>query len=414
MSNLPEKLLRLLSVGRLTFSKREVPELFGMDLGAFEDASQRAIGRGLLLHPRRGFYVVVSPQQKVCGAPPPAEIIDDLMRFEGASYYVGLLKAAEIHGAAHQAVMAFQVVSPKRMPSIPFGRAVIEFYFTKSLAPAGLVERRQTDAGYFVVSSAALTAVDLLRYPRAAGSIDAAASVIGDLAEQIDPSMIGRLHAVAPTPTLQRLGYIFDHVGASALANEVEKLVGNDGRRVELDSFSSGHQGGPGEEFDRRWKVVAPRPLELDNDSQETRQLAVRDGQPSSSLFSADPAIIGAQIHKVTKMPPHIRTALSTFAQRVKSAYGDDFVEVVLFGSQARGEATEDSDIDVAVILKTVNDRRAVRDRLAEIAYDVLLESGEDMHAIAISREQWEAPEMFSNPSLIRAMKQDGLAIGGP
>ena len=113
-------------------------------------------------------------------------------------------------------------------------------------------------------------------------------------------------------------------------------------------------------------------------------------------------------------MPPHIRTALSTFAQRVKSAYGDDFVEVVLFGSQARGEATEDSDIDVAVILKTVNDRRAVRDRLAEIAYDVLLESGEDMHAIAISREQWEAPEMFSNPSLIRAMKQDGLAIGGP
>ena len=48
---LPDKLLRLLSIGRLTFSKDEVPSLLEMSLSSFEDASQRAISRGRLLRP---------------------------------------------------------------------------------------------------------------------------------------------------------------------------------------------------------------------------------------------------------------------------------------------------------------------------------------------------------------------------
>lgn len=116
----------------------------------------------------------------------------------------------------------------------------------------------------------------------------------------------------------------------------------------------------------------------------------------------------------MSNMTPNIHTALSSFAELVKSAYGDDFAGLVLFGSHARGEANEDSDIDVAVILRVIGDRRAVRDRLAELSYDVMLESGEDIQAIAVSQKQWEFPETFGNPSLVQAMKQDGLIIVGP
>lgn len=133
-----------------------------------------------------------------------------------------------------------------------------------------------------------------------------------------------------------------------------------------------------------------------------------------NSLFSSAPAMIEMHANLVTKMTPEIRTALSSFAEMVKHAYGDEFVGLVLFGSQARGDATDDSDIDAGVVLKHVDDRRAVRDLLAELAYDVLLETGEDIQAIAISQAQWESPETFSNPSLIQSMKQDGFAIGGP
>jgi predicted nucleotidyltransferase len=110
-------------------------------------------------------------------------------------------------------------------------------------------------------------------------------------------------------------------------------------------------------------------------------------------------------------MTSHIHSALDTFAGLVRSTYGDALVALVLFGSHARGDATEDSDIDVGVILKTVADRRAVRDRLAELTYDVLLATGEDIQAVAISQDQWEVPETFSNPSLIQAMKQDGINV---
>lgn len=47
------------------------------------------------------------------------------MRHEQQPYYVGLLKAAVLHGATHKAVMEFQIVTPKRMTKIKAGRNLI-------------------------------------------------------------------------------------------------------------------------------------------------------------------------------------------------------------------------------------------------------------------------------------------------
>ena len=91
---------------------------------------------------------------------------------EGQAYYVGLLKAAELHGATHQAVMEFQVVTAKRLPRIRAGRSLIVFYFRKDMeAVTAGIEDRKTDTGTMTISSAALTALDLLRYPQASGGI---------------------------------------------------------------------------------------------------------------------------------------------------------------------------------------------------------------------------------------------------
>jgi antitoxin ChpS len=111
-------------------------------------------------------------------------------------------------------------------------------------------------------------------------------------------------------------------------------------------------------------------------------------------------------------MTPEIRTALMSFAKQVASTYRDNLVTVVLFGSQARDDANEDSDVDVGVILKDISDRRSVRDRLSDLAYDVLLDSGVDIQAVALTKEQWAQPDAFTNPSLIRAMRRDGVTIG--
>ncbi len=51
-------------------------------------------------------------------------------------------------------------------------------------------------------------------------------------------------------------------------------------------------------------------------------------------------------------MPPHLQVILSELKQRLRSLYGDTLVKMVLYGSQARGDAVPDSDVDVLVVLK--------------------------------------------------------------
>ena len=55
------------------------------------------------------------------------------------------------------------------------------------------------------------------------------------------------------------------------------------------------------------------------------------------------------------------RSALDAFVTEVKRSFADDLERVVLFGSRARGDSREDSDIDVLVLLRrptTWEDRR--------------------------------------------------------
>ena len=209
----------LLSAGQVVFTAEEAEHALGIGHGAFLDAAERLQRREALLNPRQGFYVVVPPQYASWGAPPPAWYIDSFMRREGQAYYVGLLKAAELHGAAHQAVMEFQVVTAKRLPRIRAGRSMIVFYFRKDMeaVTAGLDDRK-TDTGTMKISSAALTALDLLRYPQASGGIDNVTTVLSDLGQKIDPGHLAVLSGAVERPVVQRLGYLLEHLGHDAVA----------------------------------------------------------------------------------------------------------------------------------------------------------------------------------------------------
>jgi predicted transcriptional regulator of viral defense system len=205
---------RLLSAGRIVFSKDEAQKALGVSPGAFLDAAERQQRKHHLISPRRGFYVIVPPQYLAWGAPPPQWYIDELMRREGRPYYVGLLKAAELHGAAHQAVMEFQVVTDKRLPEIRVGRSAITFYYRKDIAAVSKgIEDRKTDTGQMKVSSLELTVFDLVRYPHASGGLDNVATVISDLADHIDATKLADLSVAFERPVIQRLGYLLERFG---------------------------------------------------------------------------------------------------------------------------------------------------------------------------------------------------------
>lgn len=69
--------------------------------------------------------------------------------------------------------------------------------------------------------------------------------------------------------------------------------------------------------------------------------------------------------------------AAETFARRARESLPDAVVELVVFGSTARGEARGlSSDVDVLVVIADDADHEQVDDELHDIAYDVMLEHG--------------------------------------
>ena len=110
------------------FTAPEAKDEIGLGDRSFLDASERLQQSGKLLRPHQGFYVVVPPQYAGRGSPPPTWFIDALLRWDDEAYYVALLKATELHGTTHQAVMQFQVVSGKRLPEIRAGRNLLPLF----------------------------------------------------------------------------------------------------------------------------------------------------------------------------------------------------------------------------------------------------------------------------------------------
>jgi len=69
------------------------------------------------------------------------------------------------------------------------------------------------------------------------------------------------------------------------------------------------------------------------------------------------------------------KNAIKKFSQNAKKILKDNLVDILVYGSVARGESNKDSDVDIIVVVKR-NDFRTQM-RLASLAFDILLETGE-------------------------------------
>lgn len=73
-----------------------------------------------------------------------------------------------------------------------------------------------------------------------------------------------------------------------------------------------------------------------------------------------------------TKLSPKDAAALSEFVRGVRTALGDQALDLRLFGSKVTGRDTAESDIDVLVVVKDSDP--AIEDRILDIAFEVNLE----------------------------------------
>jgi predicted transcriptional regulator of viral defense system len=252
----------LLASGRVSFTREEAVAALGVTPRGFLKAAERLQKKHALFNPRQGFYVVVPPQYLARGAPPPPWYIDDLMKHEGRPYYVGLLKAAELHGATHQAVMQFQIVTDKRMPKIRAGRSILAFFYRRDMQSVGgaLIDHK-TDTGRMKISSPELTGLDLLRYIHAAGTIDSIAAALSDLGAKMQPEPLRELAPVFERSVVQRLGYLLEHVkhrraaeGLQAYLQQAKPLPW-----IDLDPGRTAAKSAEPVERNARWNVLVCR-----------------------------------------------------------------------------------------------------------------------------------------------------------
>jgi predicted nucleotidyltransferase len=117
-----------------------------------------------------------------------------------------------------------------------------------------------------------------------------------------------------------------------------------------------------------------------------------------------DPAILGRTLSDTE------RAALFCFAERIRARFGDRLRELAVFGSRARGDATETSDIDVLVVIEGADD--ADREAISDEATELKRSSGEyvplaPLVLSARAREQLAA----GGRRLARDVEREGISL---
>ena len=97
---------------------------------------------------------------------------------------------------------------------------------------------------------------------------------------------------------------------------------------------------------------------------------------------------------------------LAQFRAALEEIYGDRLDRVVLFGSHARGDDRPDSDYDIAVFLKSLPDRWAELDRLADLRVSFIDETGAFFDV-----KPYLAAAYGERTPLMREIREEGLDL---
>ena len=104
---------------------------------------------------------------------------------------------------------------------------------------------------------------------------------------------------------------------------------------------------------------------------------------------------------------PQLKEIIAQTRQGLEKIYGEQLEKIIIFGSQARGDAKPDSDIDVLIVLKNPFNYSQERNRISVLIADICLEYTVVISCIFATLQKYQEYEN----GLFRNIRREGITI---
>lgn len=216
MSGVAEYIIKSLQYEEYAFTWEELKNNSSKTDVALINELSRLTKKGEIVNLRQGFYLILPPRYRSYRKVPLEFYTEKLFKYLNKPYYIGLYSAAAFCGASHQQIQKDYLVT--QIPNIRNIKKGVIFLdvFASSFWPSKNILQKKSDAGYFNISSPALTVIDLIHYQSKLGGINRMLAIIEELIEELKLDDIKDLLSWYPhTSSIQRLGFLLSELQAN-------------------------------------------------------------------------------------------------------------------------------------------------------------------------------------------------------
>jgi predicted nucleotidyltransferase len=90
-------------------------------------------------------------------------------------------------------------------------------------------------------------------------------------------------------------------------------------------------------------------------------------------------------------MPENVNSIVYKFLQDLKRILGEKLAKVIVYGSYARGDYRDNSDVDIMILVKMSDEEiRTVKNDIYDLAFDVEMSTGIEISPVIKNEEQYE------------------------
>lgn len=112
-------------------------------------------------------------------------------------------------------------------------------------------------------------------------------------------------------------------------------------------------------------------------------------------------------------MPNSVANIVAKFSEHVEKLFGNKLSKIILYGSYARGDYHDNSDVDIMILVKMSDDEeiRKCENELYDMVYDIEMETGADISPIVQKEDHFEY--WVDTLPFYRNVRDEGIVLNG-